>query len=262
MRGHADLRRAVTAAVVCAAMALVLPFDAIRLVFAAPLVFFLPGYAIVAATFARRRLDRPKLLLLSAGLSLATLALGAVALNYFPGGIRSGSWALLLVAVVVGACRAAALRRPRSAAARLAWRRPSPSRAEAGLLAAGALAAIAAIVLPFVTVPSTHAVGYTEMWIQPVAGASTAAVRIGVGNREQEGAAYELRVRFGGEDGEIVRRRLDLEAGEAIALRVPASDPPPAERALPVSAALFRVDTPDRPYRRVSAWVPAAGGSG
>ena len=36
----------------------------------------LPGYAIVAATFARRRLDPPRLLVLSLALSLAVLALG------------------------------------------------------------------------------------------------------------------------------------------------------------------------------------------
>jgi uncharacterized membrane protein len=254
--GHADLRRAVAASLACAALALVLPLGVLRLAFALPLVFFLPGYAIVAATFARRPLEPLKQLLLSAGLSLSTLAIGAVALNYFPGGIGSASWALLLVAVTIGACRLAAVRRPRSGPSPTAWSRPKLSPVEAGLIAAGALAAIVALVLPFVTVSSTHAVGYTEMWIQPASEPGASAVRIGVGNREHAGATYRLRVRFGGEDGEIVSRRVALESGEARILKV-TGGAAPAERPLPVVAALFRSDIPGRAYRRVSTWIPA-----
>ena len=54
-----------------------MPVEALSLLFAAPLAFFLPGYAIVSAVFVRARLVVPVLLTLSIGTSLSTLALGA-----------------------------------------------------------------------------------------------------------------------------------------------------------------------------------------
>ncbi|HEY4779357.1 MAG TPA: DUF1616 domain-containing protein, partial [Solirubrobacterales bacterium] len=117
MRGHGDLEAACTGATLCALLTLVLPFEPLRMLLAAPLTLFLPGYAISAAIFARRRIERRQFLLFSLGLSLAVLALGALVLNYVPGGIRAWSWALLLFLVVLGCCRGAALRRPKRARA-------------------------------------------------------------------------------------------------------------------------------------------------
>ena len=51
MRGHADLRAAVAAALLCAVPALLLPLAGMRVLFALPLTLFLPGYAIVAVTW-------------------------------------------------------------------------------------------------------------------------------------------------------------------------------------------------------------------
>lgn len=253
MRGHADLRAAVWAALLCALLALVLPFGPLRLVFAAPLTLFLPGYAIASAAFARRPLDRAKLGLLSVGLSLTVLALGSLVLNYFPGGIRSGSWALLLVLVVLGACRAAALARPAGEAPRLDRPRFSPSRGEAGLLAAGVVAGVLAVVVAFLPMPASDAIGYSEMWIQPLEGSRAAGVEIGVGNRTHQRGNYELRVRFGGRTPETVRE-FALDPGEDELLRLLTAAPAPG-KPLPVAATLFRQGKPDRPYRRVSAWI-------
>jgi uncharacterized membrane protein len=260
VRGHGDLRAAIAAALLCAVAALVLPFGALRLVFAAPLTLFLPGYAITAATFARRRIDRPKLLLLSVGLSLAVLALGSLVLNYAPGGIRAGSWALLLVLVVVAASRAAALRRPAAAASKPTWSL-SPSPLEAGLLAAGSLAAIGAIVLAFVPMSAKDAIGYSEMWIQPFAPKAGAGVRIGVGNHMQNRGAYRLRVRFGAEGEVTVKRDFALDPGESQVLRLPVAVSP-SDEPLPVAAILYQERNPDRPYRRVTTWIPAPGEAG
>lgn len=256
MRGHTDLRTAVAAAVLCAVLALVLPFGALRLVFAAPLAFFLPGYAIASAAFARRPLARPKLLLLSVGLSLAVLALGALILNYVPGGIRAGSWALLLILVVLGASRAAAIARPAGDSSSLPRPRFSPKRGEAALLGAGMVAGIAAIVLAFQPMSAKDAVGYSEMWIQPFDGNRSSGVQIGVGNRMQQRGFYLLRVRFGGEDGKMAVRSFTLEPGEDEVLRLPAAARP-SGKPLPVVATLFRPSRSDRPYRRVSDWIVA-----
>ncbi len=260
MRGHADLRAAVAASLLCAVLALLLPLPGLRVLFAVPLALFLPGYAVVAVTFARRRLELPQRLLLSLGLSLVALALGAVLLNYMPGGIRAGSWALLLVLIVLGACRGAALRRPKAARSRLAIPRLSPRRAELGLLAAGALAVLAALILAFVPLSARNAIGYTEMWIKPFGNASRAGVKIGVGNREQADAEYRLRVRIGKEGEEAVTYRLALEPGQT-QVRVVQIATQSTGQPTPVVAILAMADRPTVPYRRVSAWVPPTGES-
>jgi uncharacterized membrane protein len=261
MRGHADLRAAVAASLLCAVLALLLPLPGLRVVFAVPLALFLPGYAVVAVTFARRQLELPQRLLLSLGLSLVTLALGAVLLNYLPGGIRAGSWALLLVLVVLGACRGAALRRPKATGTGLAIPRFSPRRTELGLLAAGALAVLAALILAFVPLSAKNAVGYTEMWIKPFSNDSRAGVKIGVGNREQAGAEYRLRVHIGREGEETLTYRLALEPGQT-QVRVIRTATRSAGPPTPVVAVLVMADSPTKPYRRVSAWIPPTGESG
>jgi uncharacterized membrane protein len=255
VRGHKDLRLLVAASALCALLALIVPIDVVRLVFALPLALFLPGYAIAVATFARRPLERPKLLLLGVGLSLAVLPLGALVLNYAPGGIRGGSWALLLVLVVLGACLAAARRRPRGTGASLAISRPRPNRATSAVLGLAALAVVAALVLAFTPLPAKHAVGYTELWIQPSGGG---AARIGVRNDEQQQADYRLLVRFGSRGSPAVRM-FALDPGESHVLRVAAAAGARSPSAVqPVSAVLFRAGHRGA-YRRVSTWVRSPG---
>jgi uncharacterized membrane protein len=170
MKGHKDLRLACLLAVASAVLTLILPWGPLCLVVALPLVFFLPGYALAAAIFARGRIPLRHLLVLSIGLSLAVLALGALVLNYLPGGVRAGWWALLLVTVVVAAARAAAIRRPsRRAAPSPSWS-PRLNAAQATLFAGGALAIVVAIVLAFIPVGAKDALGYTQMWFKPLDG--------------------------------------------------------------------------------------------
>lgn len=254
MRGHRDLRRTVTAALLCALLALLLPFTPLSLLFVAPLAFFLPGYAITCAAFAKHPPERTLLALISVGLSLAVLALGALPLDLLPGGIRAGWWALLLVLVVVAACRAAALRRPRPLSRTPAWRPARPGRGEAALLGVGGLSAVVAMVLIFVPLSATNAIGYTELWIEPL---TSSEVLIGVGNGEQREAHYTLELRANGRDKPFAVRQLNLERGEQAELTVPV---PPAggDRDVKVGVTLFRQGV-IKPYRRVTAWLPGEG---
>jgi hypothetical protein len=257
VRGHRDLKLVSVGSVACALVALLLPVEVVRLLFAAPLALFLPGYAITSSAFARRFVTLPQLLTLSLGLSLTVLALGSLALNFVPGGLRAGSWAILLTLVVLATSREAALRRPKPGA----WRGPKIERpripAAGGiLLLAGTLAAAAAVALAFATLPAKHAVGYTELWMQSFDRPGLAGVRIGVGSEEQHRTAYRLRVRFG-DGGEPAVRYFALNPGQTKAVRVPAKLPP-SSHALPVVAALFRQDRSDRPYRRVSGWIASS----
>jgi hypothetical protein len=249
MRGHKVLRLLVAAAALCALLAVVLPVDVLRLVFALPLVLFLPGYSIALATFVRRRPEAPMLWLLGAGLSLAILPLGALLLNYVPGGIGTVSWALLLVLIVIGACRAAAIRRPPPRGSGPAMPRPRLNAAQAGVLGLAALAAATALVLAFIPVDAKHAIGYTELWITPSGGG---AARVGVRSNEHERGDYRLVVQFGSDASPTVRR-FTLEPGESHFLRVASG----SAAAQPVSAALFLSGHGGRAYRRVSTVIPS-----
>jgi len=251
MKGHKDLRLACLLAVASAVLTLILPWGPLCLVVALPLVFFLPGYALAAAIFARGRIPMRHLLVLSIGLSLAVLALGALLLNYLPGGVRAGWWALLLVIVVVAAARAAAIRRPsRRAAPSPSWK-PRLNPAQAVLFAGGALAIVVAIVLAFIPVGAKDALGYTQMWIKPLEGERT-GVEIGVGSGEQEEASYRLWVKFG--DGEPPQGRyFKLSPGETHIVRLLTEKQPAA--AEQIRAALFKQSQPDHAYRRVSTWI-------
>jgi uncharacterized membrane protein len=253
MKGHKDLRLACALALASAVLTLLLPWGPLCLVVALPLIFFLPGYAVAAAIFARGRIPLRHLLVLSLGLSLAVLALGALPLNYLPGGVRAGWWALLLVIVVFAAARAAAIRRPSHRAAprpSSPWK-PRLNPAQAGLFTLGALAVVAAIVLAFIPVGAKNALGYTQMWIQPLAGAKT-GVEIGVGSAEQKEASYRLWVKFGG--GEAPQGRyFKLAPGETQIVKLLTEKQPVANEQ--IRAALFKRNGPDHAYRRVSTWI-------
>jgi uncharacterized membrane protein len=260
MRGHGDLEAAIGGALLCALLALALPFDLLRALVGAPLLFFLPGYAITAAIFAHGRIPRGNFLVFSVGLSLAVLALGALPLNYLPGGIRSGWWALLLFLVVLGAARGAALRRPKRAGPAISLHLPRANRAQAGLLAAGALAILAALVLAFIPLSATNAIGYTEMWIQPLEASEGPGVRIGIGSGERDDSRYRLVVEFGAGEGEATQT-VGLDPGEKTVLELQPPDRSPVTTpggsAIPVIATLFKEDSPDPdlPFRRVSTWI-------
>ncbi len=260
MRGHDDLEAAVGTAALCALLALVLPFEPLRMLLAAPLALFLPGYAIAAAIFARNRIERRQFLLFSVGLSLAVLALGALVLNYGPGGVRGWSWALLLFLVVLGCCRGAALRRPRGARAPVSWALPRPNVGQTALLAGGGLALVAAVVLAFTPLAATNATGFTEMWISPLPGDN--GVRVGIGSAERDDSSYRLVVNFGG--SREVTRRLELEPGQRQVLALGESAAASSLVPVPVTATLFKEDspTPNAPFRQVSTWLGPAGGSG
>lgn len=254
MKGNRDLQLVVRAAIVCAVLAILLPVPALSLVFAAPLVFFLPGYAIVCAVFARRNLDTARLLVLSFGLSLAVLTLVPLLLDPLPGGISMGWWAVALCLVVLGAARSAALRRRKPA--RRAARRPRVALAkrDIGLIALGLAAAVAAVVLIFIPFSAKDAIGYSELWIEPREGAIPSAV-VGVASREQESDRFTVELRTNLSEIPFEVTSLELSPGEEEELLV--RPPVKGERPVKVSATLFREGI-SQPYRRVAAWIPEA----
>lgn len=255
MKGHGELRLLATAALLCAVLALVIPVSGIALVFAAPLVLVLPGYAITAAAFARRGLPWPQFLLLSLALSLSTLVLGSLLLNYL-GGIHPLSWAILLCLVVLGACRVAALRRGGSAKGP-AWPRPRPRGPQLAMLLGAVVMAVVALVLGSSAVPAKDALGYTQLWILPAAGSGGSEAQVGVRSEQQSSVDFDLRVRIGAD--RLVRRSFRLAPGETRLVKLRA--PPGSSGVTPVVATLLRHNRPFKVYRRVKGSLVAPGES-
>jgi hypothetical protein len=255
MKGHGDLRLLAAAALLCAVLALLIPLSGVALVFAAPLVLILPGYAITAAAFARRGLPWPQFLLLSLALSLATLVLGSLLLNY-AGGIHPLSWAILLLLVVLGACRVAAMRRGDSAKGP-AWPRPRPRGPQLAMLLGAVAMAVVALVLGSSAVPAKDALGYTQLWILPTAGSGGSKAQVGVRSEQQSSVNFDLRVRIGAD--RLLRRSFRLAPGETRLVKLRA--PPGSSGVIPVVATLLRHNRPFKVYRRVKGSLAAPGRS-
>lgn len=252
MRGHRDLSRVTVAAVVCALVASLFPWEAVRLVAALPLAVFLPGYAIVVAAFGPHRLDPQRLIMLLLACGLSALCLGGLVLDYLPGGLRTATWALLLTLIVIVFSRVAAIRRPRPAPAGRA-RSPFNVRPVDVACCAAALAAlVGALVLAFTPLPAGKATGYTSLWMLPGRGAAAPAVRVGVSSAEQGPRSYLLLV---GSDGSKTPRsyRVALDPGGERVFRVPVELK--AMGPTRVVASLYKGPSPGDLYRRATTWL-------
>lgn len=253
MRGHRDLQQASAGAVVGALVAVLVPWEIVRVIAAVPLTLFLPGYAIAAVCFTPRELAPPKLWTLSIGISLMVLALGALLLNAFSFGLTTLSWAVLLVLVIVACCRAAALRRGRPGqhrrSARRAWR---PSPVGAGLVALAVVISVAALVLAQRPLSAGNAVGFTALWMLP-ANSQEEAVVVGVLSSEQDRADYTLEVTRS-RKGRPATYQVSLDPGEEKTFEIPV----PRNRGgrAHVVASLYLASQPQHLYRRVTTWLP------
>lgn len=254
MRGHRDLERVSVAAVVCALGAALLPWEIVRLAAALPLTLFLSGYAIVAAAFASRELAPPKRMMLSVGVSLMVLVLGAFVLNIFPFGLTTASWAVLLPVIVIAAARAAALRRdpPRRRRAE-GFSLPRASAGSIALVSLALLIGIASLVLAQRPLPAENAAGYAALWMLPT-DSREEAVRVGVLSNEQDSASYRLEVTQG--KGRAPQTfQLSLEPGEERSFELDVRSAESGNRTR-VVASLYHDDRPQRLYRRVISWLP------
>jgi uncharacterized membrane protein len=255
VRGHRDLEWISIAAVACAQVAALVPWEIVRIVAALPLTLFLPGYAIVAVAFGSSELALPKRLTLSVGVSLMVLVLGTLVLNVFPFGIRTASWAVLLPLVVVAACRGAALRRGRRQSRRKR-RSPlasfRPSWGAVAMLAAAVVIAGAALVLAQKPQPAKNAEGFTALWMLPT-DSKEDAVRVGVVSSEQDPASYRLTIEVG-RKSQSRNYRVKLDPGEEESFEVEVPRAPGSRRH--VVASLYRESKPQHLYRRVTRWLP------
>lgn len=254
MRGHRDLERVSIAAVVCALVAGLVPWEIVRTIAAIPLCLFLPGYALVAAAFGSRELAPPKRLVLIVGVSLMVLVLATFFLNIFPFGLRTASWAVLLPVIVIAAARWAALSRnpPRSERA-AGFTLPRPATASVVLTSVALLIGVGALVLAQKPLPAKNAVGYSALWVLPENAESEENVVIGVISNEQDPASFWLEVEMGKREPEIFNFRLDPGEERTFEVTAPITF---GRNRVHVVATLYHKDRPDQLYRRVSTWLP------
>src|SRR4051794_12377385 len=69
-----------------------------------PLVFVLPGYALVAVVFPNGALGYAERILFSVGMSLAIAIFGGLLLNLLPWGLQATPWAILLAGTTLIGC--------------------------------------------------------------------------------------------------------------------------------------------------------------
>lgn len=209
----------VAVAAVCTGLA-ASPWPAAEAVGAVPLVLYLPGSALVAAVdpwaTRARGLDR---VFWSGSASIGAAVLGGFLLNA-AGGLRRGSWLLLLVALVavgsgVGWLRGG--RRRDRVPAEVRRRRRRPISPGTGLLLVGATALVAgALGLSVVASIRLDQEHFVQLWLVPrprAAGAYAGSVRVGMRNDEGRTVALDLQVRTASATL-LRRRRLRLRPGQ------------------------------------------------
>jgi Protein of unknown function (DUF1616) len=218
----------------------------LRTLLGLPLVFYLPGRAILAAAF-RGQLRGLSAAVFAVGLSLAVTIFCGFALH-FVGALTPEGWIIALSLATFAACGASYLTgrdtpRPVDASNGPPALRPL----EAAAIGCAALLCVGALSLASRLAISHPEFAYTQMWMVPYAG-SPGTFTLGVKNAERGASLYDLEVML---DGRVVlvQRSISLQPGEIwtsdLSLPMGRGGPHTAE------ARLFRDGNDRLVYRRV-----------
>lgn len=219
------------------------PESALRLVFALPLVLFLPGYSLVAALFpGGDDLEPIERIALSFGLSIAIVPLVGLTLNYTPWGIRpvpvlisllllTGTLALVAhlrrLALPPGERFTLPIRKIAEEAARELFP-PSPGRMDRMLSAILLLSIGAAVIATvYVIVIPKEGERFTEFYIlgekgiaadypTELAPGQEYTLVIGVGNHEYTNVTYTIEILLLNISYDPVRNESTIHAGELL----------------------------------------------
>jgi uncharacterized membrane protein/LysM repeat protein len=256
---------------------LVPSMEPLRVVVGVPFVLLLPGYCLVAALYPRRDdLQLPERLVLSSGLSIASVVLIGLALNYSPWGIRLEPVLAFVALFIALTSAAAALRRgllPVGQAFAITIHVRLPRRPKLRLIDALAGVALLAFLTSlgggvyFVAASDEGPEGFTEFYVLGSGGKAEAypgLVRVGdrvtavlgVVNREGQDAVYHIAVVLDGEDVDDIDS-LTLENGETWEKTV-ALVPMQAGNSQKVEFLLYK-DGGGKPYRSLHLWLDVQG---
>lgn len=228
-----------------------------RVVPAALIVLFAPGYAASALLFPARTLDRLERLLLAVGLSIATSVLTALALDAADVHLSTRSWSGALAGVTAAAAGGAAWRRrnlDRSAD------RPSvvPRLGELVMALVAVAVVAASIVVGVATArrPAGHGQGYTVLWARAESRLE-GTVALGIESSELHTTRYVLTGTV--DDRVVLRRTLTLRSGATWQTTGSVGATPRGDtRVLHVS--LSSASAPDVAYRHVDLTLGTLGG--
>jgi uncharacterized membrane protein len=255
---HRDILVVVAITLVAVALAFVLPPDWLpgRIV-ALPLVLVLPGYALTSALFPGREFGIHERLIFSLALSLVLVIMGGLLLNLTPWGLRTGSWAVFLTGITLGACAVALVRRRGQGISNARWlgvRNIGLTFRQGLLLGLAALIVCGAVAFSIIGAEQQPYPGFTQLWILPAGGSSPKnAVRLGVSNMELTAMEYRLAVSV---DGKVVKEwpAIDLNSHEQweATLLIPQTAHAGTAK---IEADLYRTDAPTSLYRHVVLWL-------
>jgi uncharacterized membrane protein len=224
----------------------------IRVLVTLPLVFFLPGFALMELFFPPHMLGLTVRATFSIGMSMAAALLGGFLLHATPDGLTPTNWTVLLGGLTLAFELGAVLRHL------LGQREITPTDVTIGdmvsrlnlhqialFILAGALV-VGAVYLARESEANRNLPGFTQMWMLPTSGDPQVA-EIGITNQEGNPMKFRLQVRHG---GQLIDNRplIELDDGETWTTTVSLS---PA-RTGPVEAVLYRLDQPGEVYRHVT----------
>jgi uncharacterized membrane protein len=209
-----------------------------------PLALALPGYAVSAALFPPQRLGLTERLTLSFGISLATLAMAGLILNWTPWGLKTASWALLLSCTTLIALAIARIRRPRQSHPSL-LPKIRISLAQLAILVIAAALLLLAMVSAWGSAVAPRGSGFTNFSM--VATGNRDEVRIGITSMERSTTGYVVELDSGSRVLETwTVSHLAPQQSWTATYSVTAA---PAGTTL--EAHLFRIGGTDAPYRDV-----------
>jgi uncharacterized membrane protein len=243
---------ALAAAIVLAAVLGVVSFtygtDGLRVLLALPLVFILPGHALLAAAMpsAPTGLQR---FVFAVGLSLAVVVIGGLLLNLVHALTPLGWFSFLSGITLIG--YAAALYRRRTVRWSIPldyvpeWKFPLKS---AALYSVAAVAVVLAFTIVLAETQRIHQrADFTEFWMRPERTAEIGLVKLGMRNAEHRPMSYDVELML---NDQLIGawRNIKLQSNEVWTKTI---DLPGGDRRQRLEAWLFKSGDHTKVYRRV-----------
>jgi uncharacterized membrane protein len=223
--------------------------NALWVLLSVPLILFLPGFILTMIFFPRTSFGIPERILLSIGLSIASVALIGLLLNLTPWGLQASTlWIALLLGLVTGGV-ALYLYRPAG------WRDAivfpqnlNFNTRQWVLMGLAALMTFMAFRIASTPAPQNGLEGYTLLSAQ--AANTPDAIHLGVRSEEFKQTKYQIKYQIDGnlQDGPM----LELNPGETWEQVIPIPVDQLGGKSFTVL--LYRLDNPTEVYRHVDWW--------
>jgi uncharacterized membrane protein len=213
---------------------------------AAALVLVLPGYALTMALFPHG--TGTEKLLATLGLSLASVALAGLALNWTPMGLQARSWVVVLSSVTLGAGAMALRRQPGAFPVPVTWPRIGVPLRQVALLGTALVVTVGAVAMATNGALLQRYPGFTQLWIQSADTTDHGAVRVGIRSEEEAPVQYRLVITA---EGHVIRTwsAITLDPQQRFVVVVPV--PLLRSKQVPIEVLLYRSAAPDQIYRHV-----------